>query len=84
MDSIAAISLLSDRAHQHGIETAQFQELRKRDWTVLVKHTYRETTSTDFLASLDYDYPFGSHTILISNCNLGFYLLYDCMGIFEL
>ncbi|CAN1179481.1 hypothetical protein LINPERHAP1_LOCUS37920 [Linum perenne] len=51
---------------------------------VRIKHTYREGNhAADFLASIGYDYPFGSHTISISYSNLGYFVLYDCMGIFE-
>ncbi|CAN1141544.1 hypothetical protein LINPERPRIM_LOCUS25556 [Linum perenne] len=78
LDSLFAISLLStknDLMHQHGMETAQFQELYSRDCTVQLKHTYKEGNhAVDYLASIGYDYPFGSHTILLSNCNLEFFL----------
>ncbi|CAN1149389.1 Putative ribonuclease H protein At1g65750, partial [Linum perenne] len=87
MDSKAAISLLEkgqDTAHQHGMEVLQFRELYDRDWTVRIKHTYREGNhAADFLASIGYDYPFGSHTISISDSNLGYFIRYDCMGISE-
>ncbi|CAN1830977.1 Putative ribonuclease H protein At1g65750 [Linum perenne] len=87
LDSKAAISLLNGSqgtAHQHGMEVLQFRELLDRDWTIQIKHTYREGNhAADFLASIGYDYPFGSHTISISDCNLGYFIRYDCMGISE-
>ncbi|CAN1781429.1 Putative ribonuclease H protein At1g65750 [Linum perenne] len=87
MDSLNAIALLSaedESTHQHGMKTAQFRELCARDWRVEVCHTYREGNhAADYLASIGYDYPFESHTILISDCNLGYFLRYDCMGISE-
>ncbi|CAN1342063.1 hypothetical protein LINPERPRIM_LOCUS39367 [Linum perenne] len=64
------------------METAQFQELYSRDCTVQLKHMYKEGNhAVDYLASIGYDYPFGSHTILLSNCNLEFFL---CMSISKL
>ncbi|CAN1175302.1 Putative ribonuclease H protein At1g65750 [Linum perenne] len=48
------------------------------------QHTYREGNhAADFLASLGYDYPRGSHTISTTDSNLGYFLRYDCMGISE-
>ncbi|CAN1142804.1 hypothetical protein LINPERPRIM_LOCUS26186 [Linum perenne] len=67
---------------QHGMETLRFRELISRNWEVTIEHTYRERNcAADFLASLGYDYPFGSHMIPISNCNLGYFLRYDSLGI---
>ncbi|CAN1187226.1 Putative ribonuclease H protein At1g65750 [Linum perenne] len=87
VDSLTAISLLLNKAdtlHQHGMKTTQFQELVDKDWTVQLKHTFREGNHVaDYLTSIGYDYPFGSHTVLCSECNLGFFLRYDCMGILE-
>ncbi|CAN1291551.1 Putative ribonuclease H protein At1g65750 [Linum perenne] len=54
IDSRAAIALLKgegDQTHQHGMESAQFQELLRRDWQVLLKHIYREGNhAADYLA----------------------------------
>ncbi|CAN1819554.1 Putative ribonuclease H protein At1g65750, partial [Linum perenne] len=87
MDSQSAISLLTngtDTNHQHGMEALRFAELQSRDWTVEVRHTYREGYhAADFLASSGYDYPFGSHSFSISSSSLGYFLRYDCMGITE-
>ncbi|CAN1150678.1 hypothetical protein LINPERPRIM_LOCUS18069 [Linum perenne] len=51
---------------------------------VKVCHTYREGNhATDYLASIGYDYLFGSHTIFSSDCNLGYLFHYDYMDISE-
>ncbi|CAN1191313.1 Putative ribonuclease H protein At1g65750 [Linum perenne] len=53
-----------------------------RDWEVVVRHTYREgNRAADFLASIGYGYPFGSHSVPTSDCNLGYFLRYDCADI---
>ncbi|CAN1762608.1 Putative ribonuclease H protein At1g65750, partial [Linum perenne] len=87
MDSTAAISLLSreeEFTHQHGMEAIQFQDLCQKDWEVIVKHTYREGNhASNYLASIGYDYPIGSHTVSISDCNLGYFLRLDLLGIEE-
>ncbi|CAN1130098.1 Putative ribonuclease H protein At1g65750 [Linum perenne] len=58
MDSMAAISLLfngDEIRHQHRMETFEFQDLRRMDWDLVIKHTYREGNhATDFLASIGY------------------------------
>ncbi|CAN1170687.1 Putative ribonuclease H protein At1g65750 [Linum perenne] len=78
MDSVAAISLLMGRGeptHHHGLETALFQDLCRRDWQVVVRHIFREGNhAADYLASIGYDYPFGSHTVSSSDCNLVYHL----------
>ncbi|CAN1128117.1 hypothetical protein LINPERPRIM_LOCUS30002, partial [Linum perenne] len=52
------------------------------DWTVTVRHTFREGNhAVNYLASIGYDYPFVSHTILVSDHNFDYFLRYDCMGI---
>ncbi|CAN1824284.1 Putative ribonuclease H protein At1g65750 [Linum perenne] len=87
LDSKAAISLLTgakDTSHQHGMEVIEYRELCQRDWLIQIKHTYREGNhAADFLASMGYDYPLGSHTISTTDSNLGYFLRYDCMGISE-
>ncbi|CAN1162601.1 Putative ribonuclease H protein At1g65750 [Linum perenne] len=85
MDSKAAISLLTSAdmsTHQHSMEKMEFQELIRRDWEIQVEHTFREGNQTaDFLATLGYGYPFGSHTVLSSDSRLGYFLRLDCLGI---
>ncbi|CAN1314000.1 hypothetical protein LINPERPRIM_LOCUS29158 [Linum perenne] len=87
MDSLAAISLLTSSdttAHQHTMEMLEFRELRGRDWSLQVEHTFREGNQTaDFLASLGYDYPFENHSTSISYSRLGYFLRLDCLGIVE-
>ncbi|CAN1162510.1 Putative ribonuclease H protein At1g65750 [Linum perenne] len=87
MDSVAAINLLMGRGeptHHHGLETALFKDLCRRDWQVVVRHIFREGNhAADYLASIGYDYPFGSHTVSSSDCNLVYHLRYDCLGISE-
>ncbi|CAN1797059.1 hypothetical protein LINPERHAP1_LOCUS21125 [Linum perenne] len=87
LDSLDAISFLTgkgDPIHQHETEGAQYQDLCKRIRMVTVRHKYREGNhASDYLASIGYDYPFGFHMILVSNYNLGHFLLYDYMGISE-
>ncbi|CAN1757948.1 Putative ribonuclease H protein At1g65750 [Linum perenne] len=47
-----------------------------------VAHIYREgNRTTDFLTNLGHSLTFGIHLIPISDCNLGFYLRLDTMGI---
>ncbi|CAN1809883.1 Putative ribonuclease H protein At1g65750, partial [Linum perenne] len=85
LDSQTTITLLSSgvRArHQHALETANLEELRNRDWQLVIKHTYREgNRAADYLAGIGYGYPHGSHNISISDCNLGYFLRYDLLGI---
>ncbi|CAN1807882.1 Putative ribonuclease H protein At1g65750 [Linum perenne] len=85
LDSMAAVQLLTKSGepnHQHGMETLRFRELINRNWEVIIEHTYRERNCTaDYLASLGYDYPFGSHMVSTSDYNLGYFLRYDSFGI---
>ncbi|CAN1177065.1 Putative ribonuclease H protein At1g65750 [Linum perenne] len=87
LDSIAAISLLSNAEltqHQHGLETTEFQELQRRDWDLEITHTYRVGNhAADYLASIGYGYPYGSHIVSISDCNLVYHLRRDCIGVSE-
>ncbi|CAN1812559.1 hypothetical protein LINPERHAP1_LOCUS26563 [Linum perenne] len=74
--------VVGDSDHQHGIETLRFQEFKSRNWEVVIEHTYREGhCAADFLASLGYNYPFGSRMIHISDCRLGYFLRYDSLWI---
>ncbi|CAN1328377.1 Putative ribonuclease H protein At1g65750 [Linum perenne] len=87
MDSKAAMSILTSSdssVHQHTMERSVFRELRARDWSIKVEHTFREgNRAADFLASLGYGYPFGSHIVSISDSRLGYFLRLDCFGIAE-
>ncbi|CAN1355243.1 hypothetical protein LINPERPRIM_LOCUS43655 [Linum perenne] len=82
MDSWTSILLLTSEAdtdHQHGMETLRFRELQNWDWD---DHNYREGNCTiDFLAGLGYGYPFGSHVVSVTDCNLAYFLRYDYFGI---
>ncbi|CAN1782224.1 Putative ribonuclease H protein At1g65750 [Linum perenne] len=86
-DSRAAISLIyaeGPPSHQHGGEIFTIHKLMLRDWEVTIRHVYREgTRSAGFLASLGHKLPLGIHRIPISDCNLGYFLRLDCMGIPE-
>ncbi|CAN1789715.1 Putative ribonuclease H protein At1g65750 [Linum perenne] len=87
LDSRSVISLFmngDEERHQHGLEVARFRELRDRNWNLEIQHTYREgNRAADYLASIRYGYPVGSHTVLSSDCNLGHFLRYDIFGITE-
>ncbi|CAN1121936.1 Putative ribonuclease H protein At1g65750 [Linum perenne] len=87
LDSQAAINLLTTEdvtRTLHALEAASFKELQNRNWEVVIRHTYREgNKAADFLASMGYGYPFGSHNFPTSDCNLGYFLRYDCAGIAE-
>ncbi|CAN1180946.1 Putative ribonuclease H protein At1g65750 [Linum perenne] len=49
-----------------------------------VTHTYREGNhAADYLAGIGYGYPFGSHNFPLVDCNLVYFLRYDCLGITE-
>ncbi|CAN1845162.1 hypothetical protein LINPERHAP1_LOCUS37745 [Linum perenne] len=39
--------------------------------------------AVDFLTNLGHQRPIGIHSILVSDCNLDFHLLYDALGISE-
>ncbi|CAN1162048.1 hypothetical protein LINPERHAP2_LOCUS24273 [Linum perenne] len=57
------------------METLKFRDLLSRDWSLKVEHTFREgNRATDFLASLGYVYPFGSHNVSSSDSRLGYFL----------
>ncbi|CAN1788453.1 Putative ribonuclease H protein At1g65750 [Linum perenne] len=56
-----------------------------RDWTVRIRHVFREgNRAADFLASLGFALPVGSHTIPTSDISLGYHLRYDCSDVSEL
>ncbi|CAN1732206.1 Putative ribonuclease H protein At1g65750 [Linum perenne] len=87
LDSQAVITLLTDARntrHLHVLETDRFKELQSREWELVIKHTYREgNRAADYLASIGYGYPYGSHTISPTDCNPVYFLRYDCFGIAE-
>ncbi|CAN1262820.1 hypothetical protein LINPERPRIM_LOCUS11410 [Linum perenne] len=59
-------------------------ELRDRDWSVVVKHIYREGNyAAEHLAGLGYGYPFGSHMIQVTDSSHVYFLCYDCIGVSE-
>ncbi|CAN1781354.1 Putative ribonuclease H protein At1g65750 [Linum perenne] len=65
--------------HQHALEVLEF-----RDWELRLKHVYREANqAADFLANMGHSLPRGCHSIPISNCNLAYYVRYDCLEISE-
>ncbi|CAN1810690.1 Putative ribonuclease H protein At1g65750 [Linum perenne] len=86
-DSQVAISLLLNGdvpTHHHAGEIMLIRSLLQRDWSVRVAHIYREANkSADFLASLGHDKDLGIHYLDVSDCNLGYFLRLDCMGISE-
>ncbi|CAN1162862.1 Putative ribonuclease H protein At1g65750, partial [Linum perenne] len=86
-DSRAAISLILEdgvATHQHAGKVRVIKELLRRNWRVSFSYIYREANkSADFLAILGHDQELGLHSIDISDCNLGYFLRLDCMGIFK-
>ncbi|CAN1157810.1 Putative ribonuclease H protein At1g65750 [Linum perenne] len=86
-DSQVAVQLLTDESstnHHHGLEISQFKEFNARSWEIRIQHIYREgNRAADFLASIGHQRPIGIHSIPTSDCNLGFHLLYDALGISE-
>ncbi|CAN1124720.1 hypothetical protein LINPERHAP2_LOCUS2499 [Linum perenne] len=86
-DSRTALALLTypgELTHNHSLEMLQFRELLTRDWEVILKHVYQEGNyAADFLANLGHQLSYGAHLIPTSDCNLGFDLLYDSLGISE-
>ncbi|CAN1729404.1 Putative ribonuclease H protein At1g65750 [Linum perenne] len=88
MDSQAAIAILTDSKqsieHQHALEVLEFRNWVDKDWELRLKHVYREANqAADFLANLGHSLTRGCHSIPISNCNLAYYVRYDCLGISE-
>ncbi|CAN1777552.1 Putative ribonuclease H protein At1g65750 [Linum perenne] len=86
-DSQVALDLLwspSEPTHQHAEEIHTLRHLISRDWEVSFSHVYREGNhAADFLANIGHSLPFGFHLFPTSDCNLGFMLRQDCMGITE-
>ncbi|CAN1167645.1 Putative ribonuclease H protein At1g65750 [Linum perenne] len=87
MDSRAAIELListREPMHQHAAEVISFHKLHARDWPVNIRHMYQEGNQvSDFLANRGHDFPFGFHLFFLSDCNLDYFLRYDCLGVSE-
>ncbi|CAN1788455.1 Putative ribonuclease H protein At1g65750 [Linum perenne] len=88
VDSTAVVALFNEEGvpnHQNAMEVMDFQDLLKRDWTVRIRHVFREgNRAADFLASLGFALPVGSHTIPTSDISLGYHLRYDCSDVSEL
>ncbi|CAN1184265.1 Putative ribonuclease H protein At1g65750 [Linum perenne] len=87
MDSAEAIAILEAKGeidHQHAMEVIQYRELLTRDWTVKIKHIYREANkAADSLANRGHSLGLGCHLISGSDRGLGLYLRYDCIGVSE-
>ncbi|CAN1792135.1 Putative ribonuclease H protein At1g65750 [Linum perenne] len=82
-----AIALLSNEAdpyHHHSGEVRAFRNLMLRDWEVTLNHIFREgNQAADFLAGVGHNLPPGFHLFPISDCNLGYFVRRDSMGISE-
>ncbi|CAN1170479.1 Putative ribonuclease H protein At1g65750 [Linum perenne] len=87
MDSRVALDLLwatGVQTHQHAGEILALRSLISRDWEVSFSHVYREGNhAADFLANTGHSLPFGFHVFPTTDCNLGYFLRRDCMGISE-
>ncbi|CAN1756622.1 Putative ribonuclease H protein At1g65750 [Linum perenne] len=88
LDSTAAVVILLNKeltsSHQYALEAMEFQNWLQQDWTVKVKHIYREANhAVDYLANLGHKMTRGTHVVDISDCNLAYFVRYDCMGISE-
>ncbi|CAN1147373.1 Putative ribonuclease H protein At1g65750 [Linum perenne] len=87
LDSATAIALFSEEGnvtHHHSSEVLDFHELKGRDWVISIRHTYREgNKAVDHLASRGFSLPIGLHLIPTADCNLGYFLRYDSLGISE-
>ncbi|CAN1749432.1 Putative ribonuclease H protein At1g65750 [Linum perenne] len=83
-EALSLINAVGEPCHQHAGEVATIRNLLQCDWEVTISHIYREGNKVaDYLASIGHGLPPGNHLIPISDCNLGYYLRYDCMGISE-
>ncbi|CAN1149453.1 Putative ribonuclease H protein At1g65750 [Linum perenne] len=84
-DSRTALALVLAEGsphHQHTNEVLTIRELMSRDWVVNLSHIFQEANqAADYLASIGYSRQLGTHLISTSDCNLGFVLRHDCMGI---
>ncbi|CAN1780765.1 hypothetical protein LINPERHAP1_LOCUS15196 [Linum perenne] len=82
------VYILADKnskiVHQHALAVIELQDLLCRDWEVNIKHVYIEANhATNYSASCGHAVPRGSHSVYVDNCNLTYYIRYDCMGISE-
>ncbi|CAN1808037.1 Putative ribonuclease H protein At1g65750 [Linum perenne] len=86
-DSWAALALIaneSEPTHQHAREVLALRNLLVRDWEVTLTHVFREgNQAADFLAGAGHNLPPGCHLFPITDCNLGYYVRRDSMGISE-
>ncbi|CAN1152181.1 Putative ribonuclease H protein At1g65750, partial [Linum perenne] len=86
-DSRAALALIaneSEPTHQHAGEVLALPNLLVRDWEVTLTHVFREgNQAADFLAGAGHNLPPGCHLFPITDCNLGYYVRRDSMGISE-
>ncbi|CAN1188105.1 Putative ribonuclease H protein At1g65750 [Linum perenne] len=86
MDSKVAVEILLNASlatsHQFTLEALEFRDWLQRDWMVKVKHVYREANhAADYLANLGHNTARGTHEVDCSDCNLAYFIRYDCMGI---
>ncbi|CAN1168973.1 Pathogenesis-related thaumatin-like protein 3.5 [Linum perenne] len=82
MDSTAAVAILLNSelepSHQYALEALEFKDWLQRDWTVTIKHIYREANhAADYLANLGHNTTRGTHLVDVSNCNLAYFIRYD-------
>ncbi|CAN1783047.1 Putative ribonuclease H protein At1g65750, partial [Linum perenne] len=88
IDSQAAVAILTDKSevlnHSYALEVLEFRDWLRKDWSITIKHVYREANhAADYLASTGHSLPRGSHPVSNSDCNLAYFIRYDCMGISE-
>ncbi|CAN1856235.1 Putative ribonuclease H protein At1g65750, partial [Linum perenne] len=58
--------------------------LLSKNWEVTLNHIFREgNKAADFLAGVGHNLPPGFHLFPISDCNLGYFVRRDIMGISE-
>ncbi|CAN0904536.1 Putative ribonuclease H protein At1g65750 [Linum grandiflorum] len=69
LDSLTAISLFQEQGscdHQHAVLVLKFRKLVTRNWSVRLRHVYREANqAADFLAALGHSLSFGSHEVTL-------------------
>ncbi|CAN1153781.1 Putative ribonuclease H protein At1g65750 [Linum perenne] len=86
VDSTAAVALFGGTNesvnHHHAMEVLEFREWLSKEWEITIIHVFREANQTaDYLANVGHSLPRRSHLIRGSDCNLAYYLRYDCMKI---
>ncbi|CAN1176076.1 hypothetical protein LINPERHAP2_LOCUS32325 [Linum perenne] len=63
-------------------QTWVFRDLLAKDWIVDICHVYREgNQAADYLASIGFNFPLGSHEIPISDCSLNYFARLDSLGV---